>query len=263
MTPSAAERFDSQPSCYAEYLRTPLGMLRMELSWRNLEAQLPRPSSPSPRALDLGAGTGELALRLAALGWSVTAVDGSPRMLERARQSAAAGAQITFRTLDLDGGKLEESLGGGYDLVVCHDVLEYLASPHALLREVHEVLAPRGRLSLVFRNRGGEVMKRLLRGANPEAVLEVRASRSVREEMYGLDVWLFDPGEIRRLLADAGLDIIAERGVRVASDHVRGWAEGGPEAFERMLRDELRLGECPELVPVARYVQTIAARGRG
>ncbi len=265
MTLRAPQRFDGDPFAYAEYLRTPLGRLRSELSWRNLEPHLPRPGTTPPRALDLGAGTGELALRLAAAGWSVTLVDGSPRMLERAAEAAAArglGERIECRALDLDAAGLGDALGGGvYDLVVCHDVLEYVDSPEALVREARAALAAGGRVSLVVRNRAGEVLKRLLRGADPEAALALLTARGVREEMYGIELRLFDLGELRSLLGVAGLEVVAERGVRVAADHLTGWTGGGDDAFERMLELERRLGESPDLRAVARYVHVIAARG--
>ncbi len=266
MIRSAPERFDADPSAYEEYLRTPLGRLRSELSWHNLEPHLPRPGAPPPRALDLGAGTGALALRLAAAGWSVTLVDGSRRMLERATELAEArgvGARIACRALDLDTESFANALGGeAYDLVVCHDVLEYVASPAALLGEARAALAAEGRMSLVVRNLAGEVMKHLLRGAAPEAALGILAARRVREDLYGLDVRLFDPGEIRSLLGAAGLEIVEERGVRVAADHLGDWGKGGDDAFGRMLELERQLGENPELRPLARYVQAIATRGQ-
>lgn len=266
MTRSAPERFDIDPSAYAEYLRTPLGRLRSELSWRNLESHLPCAGTPPPRALDLGAGTGEMALRLAAGGWAVTLVDGSPRMLGRAAQLAEArglGARIACRALDLDAANLADALGTTvYDLVVCHDVLEYVASPEALLRVARATLAPTGLVSLLVRNRPGEVMKRLLRGADPEAALRLLAAHRVREDLYGLDVRLFDLGEIRSLLGAAGLEVVAEYGVRVAVDYLADWTGGGDDVFERMLALERRLGENPELRAVARYVQVIAARAQ-
>lgn len=262
MTRSAPERFDADPSAYAEYLRTPLGRLRSELSWRNLEPHLPRPGTPPRRALDLGAGTGEMALRLAASGWSVTLVDGSRRMLERATQVAEArglGGRVACRTLDLDAGGVANALGwGAYDLVVCHDVLEYVASPEALLGEARATLAAGGRMSLVVRNLVGEVMKQVIRGGAPEAALELISTRRAREELYGLDVRLFDLDQIRDLAGGAGLEVVAEYGVRVGADHVADWTRGGEDGFERMLELEHRLGESPELRPLARYVQVIA-----
>ena len=262
MTRGAPERFDADPSAYAEYLRTPLGRLRSELSWRNLEPHLPRPGTPPLRALDLGAGTGEMALRLAASGWSVTLVDGSSRMLERAAQVAEArnlGGRVACRALDLDAGGIADALGrGAYNLVVLHDVLEYVASPEALLGEARAALAAEGRMSLVARNLAGEVMKQLRRGAAPEAALELLSARRVREEMYGLEVRLFNLAEIGGLLGGAGLEVVAEHGVRVASDHVAGWTGGDEDGFDRMLEVERRLGESPELRALARYVQVIA-----
>lgn len=267
MTRSAPERFDADPTAYAEYLRTPLGRLRSELSWRNLEPHLPRPGGRPRRALDLGAGTGEMALRLAAAGWSVTLVDGSRRMLERAAELAEARgleARIECCALDLDAEGWAAALGGGgYDLLVCHHLLEYLASPGALLREAGAALAAEGRASLVFRNRAGEVLKRLLRGADLEAAMGLLAAGRVREDLYGLDVRVFSPAEIRSLLGAAGLDVVAERGVRVAADWLAAWPGGRDLAFDRILELERRLGENPELGAVSRYLQVIAARRGG
>jgi S-adenosylmethionine-dependent methyltransferase len=262
MVPNARGWIDADPSAYADYLETPLGRLRSELAWRNLERELPRPGAAPARALDLGAGTGELALRLAEAGWSVTLVDGAPRMLQRASDAASArrlSHRISCRALDLDGGGLSGLEAGAYDLVLCHDVLEYVASQEAILRAARAALAPAGRVSLVVRNLTGEVLKRLLRGEDPDVALGLLAARRTREDLYGLELQLLDPGEVRTLARAAGLRVVAERGVRVIADHVPGWASGGEEAFDRMLRLELRLGKSAELLSIARYVQFIAA----
>lgn len=265
MTRSAPQRFDADPRAYADYLRTPLGRLRSELSWRNLEPHLPRPGTLPRRALDLGAGTGEVAIRLAAAGWSVTLVDGSPRMLEVACEAATArglAERMAYRTLDLDAGGLAGGLGAGaYDLVICHDVLEYVASPEALLREARAALVDGGRVSLVVRNRSGEVMKRLLRAADPAAAIGLLVVDRVREDMYGLELRLFDPAGLRTLVCAAGLLPLLERGVRVVADYMPDEMLGGGGTFERMLEVEHRLGESPELGAVARYLQLIATRG--
>lgn len=262
MAQDATGWFDADPSAYADYLATPLGRLRSELAWRNLEPHLPRPGATPPRALDLGAGTGEMGLRLAAAGFSVTLVDGSPRMLERAAHAAAARGlshRIVCRALDLDAAGVPSGLeAGAYDIVVCHHVLEYVASPKAVLRVSREALADGGCISLVVRNRTGEVLKRLLRGEDPDAALGVLEARRVREDLYGMELRLLDPGDVRDLAHAAGLNVVAERGVRVLADHLPGWASGGEDAFDRMLRLELRLGSAPELLAIARHVQLIA-----
>ncbi len=254
---------DVDPAAYAGYLETPLGRLRSELAWRNLEPHLPRRGATAPRALDLGAGTGQTALRLAAAGFRVTLVDGSPRMLERAAQAAAGRGlsdRIECRALDLDAGNLASGIErGASELVLCHDVLEYVASPGAVLRAASGALADGGRVSVVVRNRTGEAWKRLLRGEDPDAALGLLATGRVREDLYGLELRLLDPGDLRDLALAAGLRVVAERGVRVVADHLPERETAGEEGFERIVRLELRLGEIAALVPIARYVQLIAA----
>jgi ubiquinone/menaquinone biosynthesis C-methylase UbiE len=74
-------------------------------------------------ALDVGTGTGRLALKLAHHGGRVTALDQSPEMLSVARQSAAReGLEIDFRLGSLENGVFTEQqfdlLTSG--LMLCH-----------------------------------------------------------------------------------------------------------------------------------------------
>ncbi len=65
------------------------------------------------RALDMGTGTGYVAIWLAAHGWEVDAVDVSPRALELARQNAAAnGVHVRFFRSDLFS-----AVDGHYDVI--------------------------------------------------------------------------------------------------------------------------------------------------
>jgi len=82
------ERFQSGVSKYAAYLETPEGRLRSDLAFANLQDFLPVRQGKGPLlALDLGAGTGATAVRLARLGLHVTLLDSSPPMLELAKRT--------------------------------------------------------------------------------------------------------------------------------------------------------------------------------
>ncbi len=106
-------------------------------------AMIARRVSQGARVLDLGAGPGVLGGYLHdALGCTVDGVEVSP--------DAAAAARNRYRRLevaDLDSVPLE-SLGfeGGYDFIVCADVLEHLRDPEQLLAQLPSLLAPGGRL---------------------------------------------------------------------------------------------------------------------
>jgi len=95
--------------------------------------------------LDAGAGTGRHALRLAARGARVTAIDASREMLALARAKAAqAGATVAFREARLDQRlPFEEE---SFDLVVCALVLCHFADFKPVVAEFARVLRPGGHL---------------------------------------------------------------------------------------------------------------------
>ncbi len=103
---------------------------------------------PPGRALDLGCADGLLAVDLRAAGHHVTGVDvvAQPGVKERLDR---------FVEADLDAGLPPEVLeAGGFDLVLAADVLEHVREPADLLAELHEVLAPGGRLLVSVPNFG-------------------------------------------------------------------------------------------------------------
>src|SRR5438067_2362406 len=107
--------------------------------WRGLlRRHLPPPPA---RVLDVGAGTGAMSLLAAALGHSVTALDLSPAMLERAREKAAAGG-FDLRTVVASAS---EPPDGPFDAVVERHVVWTSPDPGAALTAWRTV-APGGRL---------------------------------------------------------------------------------------------------------------------
>src|SRR5947209_10606255 len=81
------ERFRTGTAKYAGYLDTPEGRLRLDLAFANLQEFLPQ-ATRSLHALDLGCGTGAMAVRLARLGLHVTMLDASVPMLDFAKHAA-------------------------------------------------------------------------------------------------------------------------------------------------------------------------------
>jgi ubiquinone/menaquinone biosynthesis C-methylase UbiE len=98
-------------------------------------------------ALDVGCGTGFLALELAARGHRVTGVDLAPAMLDLARNKAAAqGLAVHFQEADAENLPFP---AGSFDLVVSRHVLWTLPRPEAAIDDWMRALRPGGRLAIV------------------------------------------------------------------------------------------------------------------
>jgi ubiquinone/menaquinone biosynthesis C-methylase UbiE len=115
------------------------------LAWMDLLSRLV--DSAPRRVLDVGCGTGFLALRFAELGHTVTAIDLSPKMLDGARRRAQeANQQIEFRVGNAVALDIPDAT---YDLVIARHVIWNLAEPARGASEWLRVLRPGGRLALI------------------------------------------------------------------------------------------------------------------
>lgn len=137
--------------------------------------------------IDVGAGTGKLALAFARQGWRVTAFDHSEAMLDRLRHKAAAeGLEIACRTGDvlaLDGER--------HDVAVSSRVLMHVADPAAMIARM-TALAARG------------VVLDAPRRLSPNRLL-VLARALTGGEVYRC----FDDGFLRDAFAAQGFDTVA------------------------------------------------------
>lgn len=129
-------------------------------AWRTTFLRVLPP--PPAQVLDVGAGTGFLALSLADLGYRVTALDLAPTMLAELRRKAdAAGAEV-----DTVKGAAERPPAGPFDAVVARHLMWTLPDPGAALAAWRSA-APAGRLALFegMWGNGAEVSERARRRA--------------------------------------------------------------------------------------------------
>jgi len=251
------ERFRTGAAKYAAYLETPEGRLRLDLAFANLQECLPQ-GSPSPSALDLGCGTGAIGIRLARLGFRVTLLDASESMLGLAKH-AARRAEVSDRIRLEHGDAAQLALQSGpFDVIVCHNVLEYVDDPAAVLRSAVRALRDSTSIiSLLVRNQAGEVLKAALQDGDLAAAEHNLTAEWGHESLYGGNVRLFSAENLHAMLKAASLAMAAERGVRVLSDYLPP-AISRDDEYERILALERKLGRRKEFIPVARYTQCLA-----
>lgn len=99
--------------------------------------------------LDLGCGTGYLAIKLAFRGARVVGVDHSPAMIEVARRNASE-ARAEVRLEVCSAADLAPFDDAQFDCVACNYVLMDVADMRAVVREAFRVLRPGGSAAFVF-----------------------------------------------------------------------------------------------------------------
>lgn len=215
-------------SCYmtGEHRRARRGVesgLRTAAVWATVSAlasqrqgELGRPL----RVLDLGGGTGGLAVPLAQAGHEVIVVDPSPDALASLRRRAAeAGVGDVLRSTQGDAEDLRSILRARVDLVTLHGALEVVDDPRTTLRRISEIVVPGGHLSLVTAQRLAAVLARALAGQFAQA----RAALDGRDGRYGPGDPLprrFDKSYVEALVTHAGFTVVDSHGVRLFSDLV-------------------------------------------
>jgi len=255
------ERFRSGADEYAAYVKTTEGRLRLDLAFSNLQDFLPQ-TTRSLLALDIGCGTGAIAVRLARLGLHVTLLDESRPMLDLAKRAAReAGVTERIALQHGDAAQLASLFhAASFDVILCHNILEYVDDPCAVLRSAARRLRdPSSLISVLVRNRAGEVLKAAIQDGDLAAAEHNLTAEWGHESLYGGRVRLFTPESLQAMLAAASLVATAAHGIRVMSDYVPPMVPRDDE-YERIFELERKLGRRPEFVAIARYTHCLARR---
>ena len=229
--------------------------LRTAAVWSALEAAVGEWDGLG-RVVDLGGGTGGLAVRLASLGHQVTVVDPSPDALAAlGRRAAEADVATRVRGVQGDATDLLGLVGeSSVDLVLCHGVLEVVDDPAETLAASVGVLVPGGMLSLLVAHRPAAVLARVVAGRLDEALELLRDGSSSAVPRR------FTEAEVLELLAGLGVEDPYLRGARVFTDLVPGAVVDEPGASELLLDLEMLAADRPELRTMASQLHVLARR---
>ncbi len=213
------------------------------------------------RVLDVGGGSGVFAVPLARLGHEVTVVDPSADALATLRRRAdPAGVGARVRGVQGDGDLLREVLpegGAGYDLALCHSVLEVVDDPARTLGAVAGALRPGGQVSITTANRAGAVLARAVAGHPREAraLLTGDAPTAAAGDRHAQR--RFDPAALLALVEAAGLEAGPWRGVAVVADLLDAASGAEPDAVRAL---ELALADASPYRDVATGLHVLATR---
>ena len=248
--------------------------VRSSLVWDVLSAVVSARVAATGRAaldiVDVGGGTGGLAVPFAALGHNVTVVDPSPDALAAAqRRAAEAGARLA--SVQGDAASLDSVVGpAAADLVICHNVLEYVDEPADAMSAIARVLRPSATVSVLASNAVAAVLHRALAGRFAEARVLLMSGGTTPlapPRTGGLPAPPFPPGrrftlpELTALLEQAGLHAGEAHGLRIFTGLVPGALLDGDAAATDALRAlEEAAASIPPLRDIAAQLHVLGHR---
>ena len=225
---------------------------------------------PELDIVDVGGGTGGLAVPFAALGHRVTVVDPSPDALAAAlRRAAEVGAHLV--AVQGEAASLDSvAEPGSADLVICHNVLEYVDSPADAMAAIARALRPSATVSVLAANAVAAVLHRALAGRFAEARLLLADGMTDGTGTTGGTGGTGDQTGLPRRFTLSGLTTLIEgaglrpgqvHGLRIFGGLVPGaLLDGDPGAAEALRTLEEAAASTPPLRDIAAQLHVLGYR---
>ena len=147
--------------------------LAKEIIWKQLG------SIENKTILDFGSGTG-ITANYYAENNKVIAIEPSQEIL--AEQCNTNGYQQIIGSTE----KLKELRNESFDLIICHNVLEYTNDREEIVNEFYRLLKPNGKLSIVKHNRSGRVMQMVVLLNNFEEANNLLDGKNSNAQKFGV-----------------------------------------------------------------------------
>jgi S-adenosylmethionine-dependent methyltransferase len=255
-TPSST--FDESIDRWVAENDLPWMQLKTEIGLSNLKKHLPQKPL---RILDAGGGSGADSIPLAREGHSVDLLDYSPEMLKVAKENIEREklqAKIRYHAGDVS--QLERTFPQPqFDVVLCHNVLQFVGDVPTLLRSISKTLVPGGFLSLISGNWYTIPYRAAFMTKDLDKALELIGSRTARNVIFNTTVTEYSADEIKEMLPGAGLAFDAHYGIRCITDY---WSDNEtklkPEVWEKIVKLEYALTDRYPYNLLARFWQIVA-----
>jgi len=260
---AAAATFDAGLAGWKDWQAAPWGRLYYGVSRANVRRHV---GAGPLRILDAGGGNGPDALYFAELGHSVALLDFSAHMLadaQRAAERRGVADCITFHHADCLAIP-DLFPDAQFDLVLCHNVLQYVGDVGALLGAVCAPLRPEGLLSLMVVNRYSEPYRAAFREGDLVAAYARLDASTEETPVFGATMRLYTADELVAALKDCGCAMSGQYGVRCLADYLPDdGRKDDPAFFAHLERLEHALAGTYPYYLLARYVHVIARKITG
>ncbi|MCR5225895.1 MAG: class I SAM-dependent methyltransferase [Eubacterium sp.] len=202
--------------------------------------------------LDFGSGEGITADHFAEKN-QVVAVEPWEDMLKD------AWTDNEYRQIVGDIDSLKEFDDNSFDIIICHNVLEYIDDKENVIRELGRVLKPDGFISLVKHNRNGRVMQMAVLLDDFDKANALLDGENSTASKFG-SIRYYEDSRIEEWSSDLFIEKIY--GIRTFWDLQQNQEKHSDEEWQdKMMKLELRVSEIDNFVDVAFFHHLIIRRG--
>lgn len=258
--PVTADEFNHVMDEWQEWQSLPWGRLFYSIAHHNLQMHLI--TGQPLRILDVGGGNGMDALYYAGLGHHVVLLDYSSAMLadaqKRAEEQGLAG-RITFVEADAQQVKTAAA-GETFDLILCDLMIEFVQDPPALLRDITELLAPGGLLSLIDGNRYCESLRTALFQNDLTAALNAVGTTEYPHRWFNRSVPIYSAEEMIQMLRANGCELVNQYGIWCITQYLPNEPKFEPEYYAELERLEFCLSGTYPYYLLARMYQVVVRK---
>lgn len=194
------------------------------------------------KILDFGSGEGITANHFAEKN-DVTAIEPSKEMLSNAWKD------YEYTQIVGDVNALSAFKNETFDMIICHNVLEYIDDKAAVVKALARVLKKDGIISIVKHNRAGRVMQMAVLLDDFEKANEILDGKDSTASKFGT-IRYYEDNDITKWEPQITVSDIL--GIRTFWDLQQNQQKHGDEAWqEKMLQLELRVSQMQEYKNIA------------
>lgn len=211
--------FDSGVPNWKTSQQTPWGRLRYKIAENNLQTHLP--SKTGLHILDAGGGNGMDAIPLARQGHHVTLLDPSQAMLNDAGVMADENQVVNNMAFQLAEVMHIPHIypDATFDVVLSHNVLQFVDDPTRFVNDLAHVMKPDGVLSLISVNRYALPYRAAFLDGNIEQAIEMLDEREQVSTTFHSPMHHYAGDEVITMLENVGLTVEAHYGIRCLYDY--------------------------------------------
>ncbi len=250
---TTAIKFDDKISLWKEQMELPWAKLKYKLIQTNLAKHL---GQGQMHILDAGGGNGLDSVLFATQGHFVDIVDYSQKML------ADVPTQERVKTHLADVKELSGLFPDSrFDLILCHNVFQYISDVPTLINVFAKLLKPDGIISIVSVNRFSTPYHAAFLDNNFDEAISLLESRKSKAKMFDTDIISYSADEICGMIKSAGLVPEKDYGIRCITDY---WGDNekklDPLIFGKIEQFEFAATELYPYKLLARFFQVVARK---